>query len=406
MTLVRPMTFARRLAVSALATLGLMIALESCGYSDPLKRLERQELRAERRAARQQQGDGSGAFASRPASTARAPIPSIRGGVYVSGNRLISDGAPFTLKGAQLLAYVAPQAQLDGEMVNRHASYGPAQLQQIKSYGVNTLRFMVSQAGLDPQSPIYSSAYAAEMKSGIRSALDAGFRAIIVVNWEPHSGASVKQPLPGDNSIHVWQWLAAQYKGDERVLFEIYNEPGPGPNPHNWKLWLNGGNFAKNPDGKTVGMQVLIDTIRAAGANNVILVPGLHLEKSLEGAPIPYDPINNFGFAVHTPDLDMGPAGWDRDFGYLTSRYPVILTEWVAGSKSPMCSDNASVTGPQFLSYVKAHDMHVSSRAWEDPQTSFVNFKCARGGANPDYKQLGGPGKLLGNYFRTGEVRE
>ena len=409
MTPFRPLRLGKRLAVSALATLLVILSSPSCVYSDPLRQAERIELKRERqearREARKQQTQAAAATPSH-VSSAKAPVPKVKGGVYVDGNRFMSDGAPFTLKGAQILAFVAPEAYLKGEMIDRHASYGPAQLSQIKAYGVNTLRFMVSQAGLDPTSAIYSSSYAEEMKSGIRSALTAGFRAIVALNWERHSGTPIKQPLPGENSIRVWRWLAEQFKGDERILFEIYNEPGPAPTPRNWQLWLKGGSFPRNPDGQAVGMQSLITAIRGAGANNVIIIPGLQLEKSLAGIPIPYDPINNFAFGVHTPDLDMGPSGWDRDFGYLTSRYPVVLTEWVAGSKSPMCSDNAEVAGPQFLSYVKAHNIHVSSRAWEDPQTSFVNFKCANSGAKSMSTPLGGPGKLLGNYFRTGQVRE
>jgi endoglucanase len=71
------------------------------------------------------------------------------------------------------------------------------------------------------------------------------------------------------------------------VFFDLYNEPRLATDATDspdatWNLWRNGG--PSTVDGTTyqfVGMQALVDRIRATGANNVIVAGGLKADKDL-----------------------------------------------------------------------------------------------------------------------------
>lgn len=354
-----------------------------------------------------------GEFPSPPSSVSAAAT-TVKGGVYVASERLMSDGQPFNLCGVQTLAFVAPKAQLDRHTSEARAQWNQSQLDSIKDFGANLIRFQMSQAGLDERSSIYSESYFNDLTEGVSLALASGFRVILSMQWEKHSGAPVRQRLPAENTVQIWRKLAEQYKDDERVLFELYNEPGALPTPENWQLWLNGGPFGENPDGKAVGMQRLIDTIRATGARNVLILPGLKLEKILTGAPIPVDPLNNIAFGFHTPDLESSNEQWEKQFGFMAARHPVILTEWVAGSGHRDSSAASPDGAARLIAYAKSKNIGVSASAWDARNsalkgadgelTSFVGFKPSSAqGAGDGH---GGPGKLLSNFYKTGEVSE
>jgi len=93
--------------------------------------------------------------------------------------------------------------------------------------------------------------------------------------------------------------------------FELYNEPHPNgnsvPNQNIWACWQNGCQITSDgsvqgvcnctPSYPGVGMQTLVNTVRAAGANNLVLVAGTNWGFNLSqlssfpitGANIVYD---------------------------------------------------------------------------------------------------------------------
>ena len=83
-------------------------------------------------------------------------------------------------------------------------------------------------------------------------------------------------------------------------------------------------------------MQTLVNDIRADGADNVIILPGLNTERTLAGVPKVNDPTSpedpQFAYGVHYPLMTAPPTTWDAAFGNLAATKPVILTEWNANS--------------------------------------------------------------------------
>src|SRR5262249_17433713 len=132
-----------------------------------------------------------------------------------------------------------------------------------------------------------------------------------------------QQRMADQNSITFWAQVAAKYKGDGRVIFELYNEP----HDVSWDVWLGGG---PSGDGFTAaGMQALHDAVRGAGAENVVIVGGLGWAYDLSGVPSHRVQGHNIVYATHPYDKPgKQPSDWDKGFGFLTSTDPVIITEF------------------------------------------------------------------------------
>jgi hypothetical protein len=185
-------------------------------------------------------------------------------------------------------------------------------------------------------------------------------------------------------------------------MFELYNEPGISATPNNWQDWLNGGTvFNGRGPCQAVGMQSLVDEIRATGADNVIVLPALAGETTFAGMPGVADPANpadpQLAYGIHYPDLTQESNEWDSEFGDLSGSRPVIVTEWQANAFTN-CIPDAPRTAPLLLSYLALHQIGVVGFAFDLPgtivadysyaPTTYDNFSCG-----PD--NIGGPGRLL-----------
>jgi len=93
-----------------------------------------------------------------------------------------------------------------------------------------------------------------------------------------------KQPKPAATTF--WTDAANTYKTKKHVLFGLLNEP----HSISWPVWRDG-----NADGP--GMQDLLETVRAQGADNIVLVGGLDYAYDLRGIMPGYDNLPN-GYAL------------------------------------------------------------------------------------------------------------
>ena len=107
---------------------------------------------AERKAERQADPAARGGdTAPDPAIPACGPQRCL---VTVAGGHLQRDGRPWTPKGVVLTGLVAPEPYLRGIYARSREAWGPQLLRQLQDIGVDTLRFNVSAAGLDPDNPM------------------------------------------------------------------------------------------------------------------------------------------------------------------------------------------------------------------------------------------------------------
>jgi hypothetical protein len=167
------------------------------------------------------------------------------------------------------------------------------------------------------------------------------------------------------NSITFWSEVAARYKNDGRVLFELYNEP----HEVAWKLWQSGGQTAEG--WTAAGMQQLYDAVRATGAENLVVIGGLSWAYDLSRVPDYRISGYNIVYATHPygGSPERVPEKWDSFWGFLTATDPVIVTEFgTLGTGSTTCD---GVYSDQVIKYADAHNASWTAWAWYDGGCNF-----------------------------------
>jgi hypothetical protein len=195
-----------------------------------------------------------------------------------------------------------------------------------------------------------------------------GFAGKVAIS--PGVASYMQQPMADrDHALAFWTWLATAFKSYPNVIFDLFNEPyffsfSPGrwDTESNWRQLRNGttvpfyntgGNGAVNTDSngdpylrsrspsmiyhswQAVGMQEMLNTVRAAGATNVVMIGGVGYagEMSLWLKYRPADPLKQIVAAWHAyqdPKDDSKPAWGKRQFKYVATiaeQYPVVIGE-------------------------------------------------------------------------------
>ena len=181
--------------------------------------------------------------------------------------------------------------------------------------------------------------------------------------------------MPDANSVAFWREVATAYKNNPAVLFDLYNEP------HNvsWDLWLTGGEVTeKDPKtGETttyqaVGLQPLLDTVRATGAKNVVIAGGLDwsydLGEIVNGRRLVDPDGHGVIYANHAyPFKGETVEKWIARMESASKELPVIVSEFGSDPKG-----GAGLSGEQWVRKVldaleshewawTAWDMHPSA---------------------------------------------
>ena len=181
----------------------------------------------------------------------------------------------------------------------------------------------------------------------------AAYRELVdnIVTLAANRGAYVLLDLhrfraPNRAHLAFWKDAAARYKDNPAVIFEIFNEP----HDTSWEVWRNGG-FVEDkkasadedafltPEEKAlnakgfhaVGMQALVDAVRATGAPNLIVAGGLDWAYDLSGVLKGFAlDDKNLVYATH---IYAGKRDWGNKVLAVTVKYPVIVSEFGANTK-------------------------------------------------------------------------
>jgi endoglucanase len=187
--------------------------------------------------------------------------------------------------------------------------------------------------------------------------------------WVNEGGILGQHNLPDKNSITFWQDMATRYKNFPNVIFGLYNEPHDAP----WKIWRDGGTLTDTPAKQrnidqtqvtfeAVGLQQLYDTVRATGATNVVTVSGLDWGYDLSGALQGYA-IAGKNFIYETHPYPFKDKDWDKNFGAVSEKFPVLMGEWGFGGRRLNNNTNNLNYAHNLLDYVREH--HLSWTAWD-----------------------------------------
>ncbi len=158
---------------------------------------------------------------------------------------------------------------------------------------------------------------------------------ILDLHWN-NSGtnqANSQEPMPDlDHAPTFWTSVANTFKSNSAVIFDLYNEPYT----TSWSCWLNGASAANTSPCiglgfAAVGMQALVNTVRATGATNPIMLGGLAYANDISQwlQYKPADPLNNLIASTHVYNFNTcsTTACWNTQVAPVAAQVPVIAGE-------------------------------------------------------------------------------
>jgi endoglucanase len=317
---------------------------------------------------------GSGPWAPRALAE---PVVSIA----VSANHLVDwAGGPVVLRGADTsgteYACVSERSIFDGDEEASASS-----IAAMRSWGFNAARVELNEScwlGVQGVKPAYSGMPYREAIERYVDALNAAGMYVIIDMHFSSTGtgrkATGQEPMPDETYAPAfWSSVAAAFKNDPAVIFDLFNEPYPNRNTDSeaaWKCVLDGsaGGTCSGFRYEAAGMQQLLDSVRATGATNVVMVGGPQfagdLDRWLQYEPT--DPLHQLAASIHIywksvkrPDFSpcFDSACWREVLAPLSAEVPIVVGE--VGEL-----DCADTLYPPFLEFADEHDISYLAWAW------------------------------------------
>lgn len=182
---------------------------------------------------------------------------------------------------------------------------------------------------------------------------------------------------PKAEHAEFWTDAATRYKNHPAVLFDLFNEP----HGISWKVWRDGGfvgektgkdesaflseeDKKKNQGFESIGMQALINAVRATGAKNLVIAGGLgwcfDLTGVTEGYALEDKTGNGIMYSWHVYNWHKG---WESHVLAAAARYPILVGEVGADvnkmSFIPLADQEDPYTWvPDMLGFIQKHRLN------------------------------------------------
>lgn len=256
----------------------------------------------------------------------------------VRGNQLVdSAGHPVTLRGVNRSGAEYACAQGWGFFDGPADS---ASVAAIASWQANAVRVPLNEMcwlDINGVAPAYAGDnYRRAITDFVDRLGRAGLVVILDLHWSAaDTGKALGQaPMPNrDHTPEFWHQVAAAFKGNDRVVFDLFNEPYPDNNsdtPEAWRCWRDGGT-CRSMGFQAAGMQELVDAVRSTGATNVILLGGVRYASTLSSwlTYKPTDPLNNLAASWHIYNFSWCTTStcWDSEAAPVAQQVPLVLGE-------------------------------------------------------------------------------
>jgi endoglucanase len=276
--------------------------------------------------------------------------------LHVSGNKLVNT------HGAAVVLHGVDRSGTEYQCVDGKGIFdGPssqASISAMKTWDINAVRVTLNEACWNGESYVNSAYEGGNYRSAIEAyvkLLNAnGIVVILNLTWNDgaYTGpgacgpqALCQKPMPdAAESVPFWSSAARAFKGNDAVIFDLFGEPHPdiiiGDETTSWQCWRNGGSACPGFQYKAVGMQTLVNTVRATGANNVIMLSGLSYANDLTQwlKYEPKDPDHNLAASWHSYNFNLcnNLSCWTSQVGPVVAKVPLIAGE--IGEND--CTDN------------------------------------------------------------------
>jgi endoglucanase len=269
--------------------------------------------------------------------------------LHVSGNKLVDQN------GNQVVLHGVDRSGTEYACVQGNGIFdGPndqASITAMKSWGpVNAVRVPLNEACWNAESYV-DSAYAGTnyinaIKAYVSLLNSNGIVAILDLHWTDglytgnSSGcssaeATCQKPMPdAAEAIPFWTSVANTFKGNDAVIFDLFNEPyasrATGSTTTGWQCWENGGTCS-GISYQVAGMQQMVNAVRSAGANNVLMLGGEEYANDLTDwlQYEPTDPDHNLVASFHSYNFNTcsSQSCWTSEVAPVIASVPVIAGE-------------------------------------------------------------------------------
>ncbi len=213
-----------------------------------------------------------------------------------------------------------------------------ASIDAMKTWKVNAVRVPMNEdcwLGINGVASQYGGTnYQQAILAYVHLLTSSGMIVILDLHWTAPGSQQATQQLPmadADHSTTFWSEVAAAYKDEPMVVFDLFNEP----TVTDWTCWVSGGSCATDKNSASydvAGMARLLKAVRDAGADNVVIMGGLayssdfsQWESSVNGIPslpAPLDGLSIANVAASWHQYDFGNTGCPSQYnGYSTSQH-------------------------------------------------------------------------------------
>ena len=276
--------------------------------------------------------------------------------ISVSGNHFVN-GAGATVR---LLGVNVPSTEYACDQGWGYSAQPrtPATAQAIASWHANAVRVPLNEdcwLGLngEPSRGYSAAGYQQAIETWVGDLNAAGLYVVLDLHWSAPgtNNADGQRPMPDDHSVAFWTSVATTFAANHAVVFDAFNEPySPAGNGNStlavsWSCWLDGGCLVPvaNQDDPiddadtytAVGMQAMVDAIRATGSTQPILLGGLSYANDLSGwlAHEPVDPDHQLAASFHGyyGEACDTTSCWQSTIASVAVHVPVVTGEFDQG---------------------------------------------------------------------------
>ncbi len=222
-----------------------------------------------------------------------------------------------------------------------------AAIAAIKAWHANVVRVPLNEdcwlgINLDSGNPDIGAAYRKAIADFVARLGKAGLYAILDLHWNApgEQVADRQQPMADlDHGPAFWASVAAAFRPNRAVIFDLYNEPYLG----SWSCWRDGCMVTTSGGSwKTAGMTALVAAVRRAGATQPIMLGGLAYASDLSRwlgfvpadplADAANDPVRGQPQLIAGYHTYCGPPGTST-IAACRSSLPAIEGQWPAALK-------------------------------------------------------------------------
>jgi hypothetical protein len=304
-------------------------------------------------------------------------------------------GGPFRVSGNQILDPSGNAVRfrgVDTGMLNWYPYIDTSNTQDVsdasfdamRRWGVNAVRIPLGEQywfqSRGCKYPITPSRYHANVATIVNRITSRGMLAILDLHWNTKVDTGLcnasQQPMADSaESVKLWSEVAAIFKDNPMVAFDLYNEP----HDISWQIWKYGGRVM-DPSGfvwNAAGMQQMYNAVRGAGAGNLVFITGNDWGNM---PPTDDDLISGYNivYAAHyytcpTPPVSECQPNPNEPFpvndpappGYRLDRWtPLAGTNAVAVTEFGWPDQNDGTYNGRVISWAESRGVHWMAFTW------------------------------------------